>query len=208
MQVLHDLSKRIAPGRTSSFTKAQVLRALELLESEVFIGRQRLGQLLGLSEGVTRTLIRHLRVKKLISSSKKGVTLTEAGSRLLGDLHCLVDRGREVSAGALTVGVRDYAVRVRGRGDLIGTGVEQRDAAKEAGALGATTLVFDGAGLVLKGMTELPSTAGQALRDLQSLLRLEAGDVVIIGSSDDPVKAALVAKAAAIELLAGDEDRP
>ncbi|MFB0543442.1 MAG: DUF4443 domain-containing protein [Candidatus Bathyarchaeia archaeon] len=201
ISLIERVAKRAAPGRTPSFKEVHVLKALELISSGPRVGRKRLGELLGLGEGVVRTLLRHLQGEGLIEVARKGVGLTGRGGSLLAALRAYVSIGAEVPRSPLTIGPKNFAVLVRGAGDHVQSGVEQRDAALRAGALGATTLVFEGERLILPGMEE-PLPAAEEVYDLLlSRLRPKRGDVIIIGSSHDILSAELGVKTAALELL-------
>jgi hypothetical protein len=201
ISLIEKIVRRAAPGRSPSFTEAQVLKALELLSSGPGVGRKRLGDLLGLNEGVTRTLLRHLRETDLIEVTRRGITLRQKGERLLAALNAPLPGGIEVPKSPLTIGPQNFAVLVKGAGYHIRSGVEQRDAALKVGALGATTLVFDGERLTLPGMQELTPKAKEVYNLLLSRLKPRKGDVIIIGTAKDALSAELGAKTAALELL-------
>ena len=198
---IEKIVKRIAPGRSPSFTEAHVLRALELASSGPSVGRKRLGELLGLNEGVARTLLRHLREENLVEVTRRGIKLELKGERLLANLSATLPGGIEVPRSPLTLGTQNFAVLVRGAGHRVRSGVEQRDSALKAGALGATTLVFDGERLTLPGVQELPPKVEEVYDLLLSRLKPRKGDVIIIGTAEDVLSAELGAKTAALELL-------
>ena len=81
----------------------------------------------------------------------------------------------------------------------MGLGIEQRDAALIAGALGATTLICKGGGLLIPGTSE--KLDPEINRLILTRLSPGEGDAIIVGSSDDPYLAELGAKSAALELL-------
>jgi predicted transcriptional regulator len=201
ISLIEKIVRRAAPGRSPSFTEAQVLKALELISSGPGVGRKRLGDLLGLNEGVTRTLLRHLRETDLIEVTRRGITLRQEGERLLAALNTFISGGTEVPRSPLTIGPQNFVVLVRGVGQHIRSGVEQRDSALKAGALGATTLVFDGERLTLPGMQELAPKAEEVYDLLLSRLKPRKGDVIVIGTAEDTLSAELGAKTAALELL-------
>ncbi len=202
--VLRKVSERLAPGRAPSYMEAHVLKALELA-SERSLGRAALGRRLGLGEGTARTMIRHLREAGLIEVSRRGISLTEDGERVLAQLRRMT-AGAEAPRSAHTVAAHNYAVLVKGAANLIRLGVEQRDAALMAGARGATTLLYDGARFHMPGMEiEVEPTLARFLVDR---LRPSAGDVVIIGTADTPSAAEIGAKTAALELLEEMEAGP
>jgi hypothetical protein len=79
--------------------------------------------------------------------------------------------------------------------------LEQRDAAIMAGAKGATTLVFTKNRLTIPGTEEDVSKSDPSLLTSLSKLSLNEGDVIILGSADEKIRAELGAKTAALELL-------
>jgi len=201
ISLVEKIVRRVAPGRSPSFTEAHVLKALELLSSGPSVGRKRLGELLGLNEGVTRTLLRHLKEANLIEVMRRGMKLRDEGKRLLAAFSIFISGGTEVPRSQLTLGPQNFALLVRRAGHHVRDGVEQRDAALKAGALGATTLVFDGERLTLPGMQEIPSRAEEVYDLLLSRLNPRKGDAIIIGTAVDILSAELGAKTAALELL-------
>ena len=185
-------------GRFPSFTEAHALKALELIGEGAGIGRQQLSRELGLGEGTVRTLLSRMKAAGLLETSRGGTTLTSKGHGLLKRFGELIPAGEFPETDA-TVGPRNYAILVRGAGESVKKGIEQRDAALIAGADGATTLVHDGDGLVMPGVeVEVdPSTAKHVLDAFKPC----RGDVVIIGSARDPLDAEIGAKSAALRLL-------
>ena len=85
--------------------------------------------------------------------------------------------------------------------DSIKYGLEQRDAAIMAGAKGATTLIFTKNRLTMAGTEEDVSKSDPSILATLSKLSLNEGDIIIIGSADEKIRAELGAKTAALELL-------
>ena len=56
LNVIGKVADKIAPGRTPFFSEAQTIKALEIADT-MFVGRIRMSRELGLSEGMTRTLM-------------------------------------------------------------------------------------------------------------------------------------------------------
>ena len=204
MKILETVARvaaKIAPGRVPSFAEAHVIEALEDISSLGTVGRLKLSKDLDLGEGEARTLIRHLKNEGLIEVSRSGISLSAAGKKFLSSLRAVLSEQVEMPFTPLTVGRFNVAVRVAGMKDSVKYGLEQRDSAIMAGAKGATTLIFT------KNRLTMPSTEGDApKRDATILaalskLSLNEGDVIIIGSADEKIKAELGAKTAALELL-------
>lgn len=195
------VASKIAPGRLPSFAEAHVMKALEETSLRERVGRLKLSKDLHLGEGEARTLVKHLKNEGLIDVSKSGISLSLAGRKLLSHLRVLVSEQITVPTSSLTVGPFNVAVRVNGMKDSINYGIEQRDAAMMAGAKGATTLVFTKNRLTMPGTGEDVSKDNPNILASLSKLNLNEGDVIIIGSADEKIKAELGVKTAALELL-------
>ncbi len=206
LKLVAKAARRIAPGREPSFVEVHVLKALETLGSEDAVGRVRLSRVLGLGEGMTRTLVRHLREEGLVEISRSGVFLSEFGRRVFSELRSRIGGEAVVPGSPLTVGSSNLAVLVRGVGGGVRLGVEERDAAIRVGALGATTLVFRGGRLTVPGVDpDALQNTTPVLDLLRSGLRPAENDAIVVGSADDRHTAELGAKAAALRLLRSKE---
>ena len=208
LEIVGRVSSKIAPGRFPSFAEAHVLKALEEISLEKSVGRLKLSRDLCLGEGETRTLVKHLKNEGLIEVSKSGISLSEAGRKLLLSLRTVLSEQVAIPSTPLTVERFNFAVRVTGMKNSVRYGLEQRDAAIMAGAKGATTLVFTKNGLTLPGTGEDVSKSGSDVIAALSKLSLKEGDVVIIGSADEKIRAELGAKTAAFELLKAGHGKP
>ncbi len=184
-----------AIGPLPRFAEVHVQRALELIARHRRIGRKQLAGELGVGEGSVRTILNQLKKRKLITSSRGGHALTAKGKRSLGKPFEFI----QVDIGGLTVGGVDVATAVRGAAARVKRGIEQRDEAIKAGAAGATVLIFRGGKLQFPdGFLKVGKKPAEAL--VKSFNPRE-GDVIIIGSARDAVKAEEGAKAAARTLL-------
>jgi hypothetical protein len=206
IQTINKVAEKIAPGRSPSFAEAHVVKALEEIDQNDSVGRLKLSKDLHLGEGEARTLIKHLKKERLIRVSKSGISLSSSGRELLIGLRSLVSEPVEISSTPLTLGPLNVVVRVTGMKASVKYGLEQRDAALMAGAKGATTLVFSGNELMLPGTHEDASKSDPSIRASLSRMDLKDGDVIIIGSAEERIKAELGARAAAFELLKSAAD--
>ncbi len=197
LDTLHAISDE-RTGRIPSFLDAHVLKALELIGSGKGIGRQQLAREIRLGEGTVRTLIRRMREQDLLETSRGGMKLTAKGERLATAL-----KGYLVSTAfpetTLTVSRENYAVMVRGAGGEVRKGIEERDAALIAGADGATTFIYVDGRLLMPGFDTDIDTETTA--HVMGLLEPDEGDVIIIGSDEDPFRAEFGAKSAALKLM-------
>ena len=208
LETVDRVTAKIAPGRSPSFAGAHVIKALEGISAQGIVGRLKLSKDLHLGEGETRTLVKHLKNEGLIEVSKSGISLSEAGRKLFLSLRTVLSEQVAIPSTGLTVGRFNVAVRVAGMKNSVKYGLEQRDAAMMAGAKGATTLVYTKNGLALPGTGEDVLKSCSAIIATLSKLSLKEGDVVIIGSADEKIKAELGAKTAALELLKASQGKP
>ena len=135
-----------------------------------------------------------LKQRGFVTSSRGGHALTAKGRKWVGEPPELV----KVNCGGLTVGKVDVATVVRGGAGKVKKGVEQRDEAMKAGALGATVLVFQDSRL--RFPDDATEVGGSVGKKLVEALKLKEGDVVVIGTADDEVRAEMGARAAARSL--------
>jgi len=183
-----------AIGPLPRFAEVHVRMTLELIAEHQRIGRKQLVEELGVGEGSVRTILNQLKKRGLITSSRGGHFLTAKGERALGKLFEFV----QVNVGDLTVGKVDIATIVRGAAAKVKRGIEQRDDAIKAGADGATVLIFKRGRLRFPdGFFEVKKETSDALL---KVLRPREGDIVVIGTAGDAVKAEAGAKAAARSL--------
>jgi hypothetical protein len=167
---------------------------LNLIGRHKKIGRKQLVEEVGIGEGSMRTILNRLKKQGLIVSSRGGHALTPKGKRFLGRPLQLV----QIDAGPLTVGEIDVATVVRGVAGKVKRGIEQRDEAIKVGADGATVLVYKG------GKLRFPDGFMKVEKGLATLLiklfEPREGDVIVVGTAKDVVKAEEGAKAAARSL--------
>lgn len=194
---LNQLLEGRAPGALPLFTEYHLRKALDLM-SKAAIGRGVLAKKLGLGEGSARTVVKILKSGKLIKTSKKGCELTKRGQALLKELQRGIIKIHKIEAGRLVVGEHAVAVLVRGAGNRVRQGVEQRDAALIAGAAGATTVICRGGKLRAPTISEdLEKDYPQLAKKLFSVLEPKDNDAIVIGSADEETAAERGAEAAA-----------
>jgi predicted transcriptional regulator len=205
LEVIDRVMRKIAPGPTPSFNEAHVVKTLELIGEHESVGRIRLSKELGLGEGTTRTLLKHLKNEGVIQSSRSGITFSELGKKLFCDLRNRLSKGVDVPNSALTVGRFNIGILVRDSAKAVRSGMEQRDTAIKSGASGATTLVFSSNKLSLPTGEENISESMPELYDkLVTQFKPEENDVIIVGCGENRNDAEIGAKMAAIKLLKND----
>jgi len=201
-EVLERLSGGRAPGPLPTFNVLHAVKTLEILAREGIVGRFKLSQELDIGEGSVRTLLKRMKEAGLVQFSRSGCALTSKGRDLWNEINSKIATKAEINKTEVTVGSHNVAILVRGAGNRVTSGVEQRDAAIKAGALGATTLVVRGGRLVIPMISEdVSKDFPEAYRQVMETLRPQEGDAIVIGSADEPRKAEYGALAAAWTLL-------
>jgi predicted transcriptional regulator len=202
LEVIERVISKIAPGPAPSFNEAHVVKALELIGDRNNIGRIRLSRELGLGEGTTRTLLKHLKNEGIISSSRSGIVFSENGKKLFSELRTNLSASEEIPSSPLTLGACNIAVLVRNSAKAVGSGMEQRDVAIKSGASGATTLIFSSNKLSLPMGEENISESLPELHDqLVTQFSPKENDVIIVGCGENRSQAEVGAKMAALKLL-------
>ena len=202
LEFIERVTRKIAPGPAPSFNEAHVVKALEIIGKSGTVGRIRLSKELGLGEGTTRTLLKHLKNEGVTQSSRSGISFSEEGKKLFSDLRSKLSEGVEVPSSPLTVGPFNIAILVRDSAQAVGSGMEQRDIAIKSGASGATTLVFSGNKLSMPTYEQNVSESMPMLHaELVTKLNPNQNDVIIVGSGETRDLAETGAKMAAIKLL-------
>ncbi|MGI0018293.1 MAG: DUF4443 domain-containing protein [Nitrosotalea sp.] len=201
-QVIHLLSKvaqRHAPSRILSFDLVHVFKTMQLMAGEKRISRSLMMEQLGLGEGSIKTLVKHLKMYGLVENSNAGMWMTSKGETLYRKLHVSIPREMDIAKCSVALGKFNHAVLLKDMAHNVKSGIEQRDAAIKAGAVGATTLLCKNNRLVLPGTGEDLMRNDQKIHALiMEKLSPEQNDVIIIGSSQSKKIAEMAAKSAAL----------
>ncbi len=208
-QVIHLLSKvaqRHAPSRILSFDLVHVFKTMQMMSDKNKISRSMMMQELGLGEGSIKTLVKHLKMHGLVENSNAGMWLTNKGDLLYAKLHIIIPREADIAKCSVALGKFNHAVLLKNMAHNIKSGIEQRDAAIKAGAVGATTLICKNERLVLPGTGEDLMRNDQKIHSLiMEKLSPEQNDVIIIGSSQNKKIAEMAAKSAALYTIEDHE---
>lgn len=208
-QVIHLLSKvaqRHAPSRMLSFDLVHVFKTMQMMSDKNKISRVIMMQELGLGEGSIKTLVKHLKMHGLVENSNAGMWLTNKGNALYTKLQVIIPRETDITKCSVALGKFNHAVLLKSMAYNIKSGIEQRDAAIKAGAVGATTLICKNERLVLPGTGEDLMRNDQKIHSLiMEKLSPEQNDVIIIGSSQNKKIAEMAAKSAALYTIEDHE---
>jgi hypothetical protein len=157
----------------SGYTLADIALAIRLIGKRS-MGRFTLMKELGLGEATVKTLMKKLEDERLAKTSAKGQVLGGKGRRIFGILEKRMSDAIPVNVPSISA-KPSVAFVVRGAGDKIKKGIEQRDEGVRNG-VDVTTLVFNGEDL------RFPSNTHKISVEALEGFPLARGDVVIISS--------------------------
>ena len=199
---LESLMFEKAPGPSPSFSVFDVIKALEIIAEAGSVGRGKLSERLKLGRGATRTLLARLAEAGLISTSRSGCSLTRKGKNLRRRIEETIPQISEIGQNELAFAAYNVVVQVRGRGEKVGKGLEQRDAAVRTGAKGAITLIYKNEKLILPTITDDTAKSYPiAYQQITRLMDLKENDVAIIVCADNLKDAEYGALAAAWTII-------
>jgi uncharacterized protein DUF4443 len=199
---LSTLEKR-EPGPSPSYSKAHALLAFMIIGNAGTIGRQALAKGSGLGEGSIRTVLKKFRQMRYVAADTKGCHLTGSGRELYQTISKKLTPVLPLQTSTLVVGSSQAAVLVRDGARSVGSGIEQRDSAVRAGAIGATTYVIRLGKFVIPGGStdcekDFPGKIWSILRDE---LKPKNGDALIVCGAHNEETAKLGDLSAALTLL-------
>lgn len=192
----------------AGYSAASVAKALFVL-SAAPAGRFELMERTGLTEAPARTMMKKLAAAGMIKPTIEGAVLTKKGRELVAAMRRRMPRlPEQVDAESYTdsgmyrkmyKGRTDMAVLVRKAAAKVRDGVEQRDIAVKAGAIGATTLVQK------RGRLVFPATWYELKKEFCDYIRDKLvpsdDDVIVICFGPLPLKVEEAALAVALSLM-------
>ncbi len=196
-----------ADGRVAPvFKPHHAAVALILIGREQPLGRYDLCEKMSIGEGSVRTLLKRLSEADYIEAvGKQGQTLTQKGKNLFERVSKDVPIGLTLNIRLLVMYEYAFANLVKSALSRITDGIRQRDEAIIQGgydSAGATTLTHKNGNLVMPpdDFHLLLNYEQETILIIDSL-RPEDGDVVVIGSADNPNLAREVSMAAVMTLF-------
>jgi len=186
-------------GTVPRFTNLHVWKTMHNVAENKIISRKKLTKKVGVGEGSIRTILTLLKKKDIIKITRVGVSLTEKGKKFLNRFKF---QTAQLPQTKLTVAKYNFGAFIRKKAHKISSGIEQRDAAIKAGAVGATTIICKKKKLVFPVANYSFETKEPVLAEsLHSKFMPEDNDVIIIGSANSLKMAEEGALAAALELV-------
>ena len=204
VKAITNVATRYAPSRILSFSEVHVFKTLQLLKENRRVSRAMLCSELTLGDGAIKTLIKHMKMDGLISTSNGGTKMTLKGKEICYQLTSSIPSETRLPRCSVALGKFNHAVLLKNLSYAIKSGIEQRDAAIKMNGTGATTLLHIDKKLVMPTNIHRDTLREElVIRELLvEKLKPKQGDVIIIGSSDNSSKTAeLAAKSAALSTL-------
>ncbi|HEY4699722.1 MAG TPA: DUF4443 domain-containing protein [Nitrososphaerales archaeon] len=203
VKFLVNISTKRSHGPIRTFTKLQMIRTILILSQKKKMGRTLLSRYLKTGSGAVRTLIKDLETYNIIKIDKSGCSLTERGREIhkqIVEMFILIDK---IDAGRLSIDKYNSAVLVKNSANLIGNGIEQRDASIKIGAKGSTTLIYN------RDKFTIPNGSLDCAKDypdnvwinLKKIFNPRDNDVIIVSSSSDQESAIYGALSSALTLI-------
>ena len=178
-------------GNTQNFTKIDILRCFLRLNKNT--GRQDLARELELGEGTVRTMLKILKSKKLLDSTKKGHFLSKKGNETLSKIYEFISAPKIVAMGKIYPNTKKICILIRNVQNLKEL-YRLRDIAVKNKADGAIILKFDGK------LYAPESGYEQDYKELEKYFDFRNKDVLVIAFSSEKRHAENGALAIAIEL--------
>jgi|SRR5579885_359177 hypothetical protein len=206
INLLTKVAERYAPSRVLSFDQGHVFKAMQIMEEKKKTSRKALMYDLGLGEGVVKTMVKHMKMNRLVENSNAGMWLTPRGKIMYLKLRTVIAGEIDIPKCSVALGKFNHAVLVRGFAYTVKTGIEQRDIAIRHGAIGATTLVFKDDKLMMPGKNLDSLRKEPKICELViTSLKPENEDIIIIVSADDKRTAEMAAKDTALQIISDHE---
>lgn len=204
VKAITNVARRYAPSRVLSFSEVHVFKTLQLLKENQRVSRVILCKELVLGEGAIKTLIKHMKMDGLITTTNGGTKMTPKGKEICYQLTSSIPSEIRLPKCSVALGKFNHAVLLKNLSYIVKSGIEQRDAAIKMNGTGATTLLYIDKKLVMPTNIHRDSLKQEPVirKLLIGKLKPMQEDVIIIGSSDYNSKTAeLAAKNAALYTL-------
>ena len=178
-------------GNIQNFTKIDILRCF--LRFNKNISRQDLARELELGEGTIRTILKILKSKKLLDSTKKGHFLSKEGSEALSRICEFISAPKNITMHSIYPNSKKVGVLIRNVPNLKEL-YKLRDIAVKNKADGAIILKFE------SGLYTPESDYEQDYKELEKYFDFNDNDALIIAFSNQKKEAENGALAIAVEL--------
>ena len=202
IQTLQSIVSRKGSSKILTFSVPHVFKALQLLHKDRFVSRSTFCKQLHIGEGAVKTLILHLKSKKIVESTRSGTYLTEKGKKFSKTIIDVIPNETTVKKSKIFGGKYNHAVLIKNHAHVIKTGLEQRDFAILYGASIALTLIYQNGKFSFPGEAKDALLENKQTQDILMKMNPEENDVIIITSADDSFVAEVSVKNSALWTIA------
>jgi predicted transcriptional regulator len=173
-------------GAPPKFREAHINWVFWKIAQNQPMGRKMLVQKTGLGEGSLRTILDRLEEYDLVKPSKAGRSLTDNGQRVYRKFSQMI-RVEKLNDLKMSDKVSNCIVLVKGAGESVMSGMEQRDEAIRIGRTGATTMIVKDGKLIMPGFgsdVDMEKQYPEDAKKIKELFNPEEGDVIVVGSEN------------------------
>ncbi len=181
-------------------TGGHVYLILLLTYEKGLTGRYYLKNKLGMGEATIRNILDRLKKLGVIEALRGGHRLTNSGREIVEDIQnrlAIMDLDTEIKPGRYTV-----VFIIRGVGDKVKSGVEERDNVIKYGGTGAVVLIYRGGRIIFpdSGLDAEKWYPGFKKKLLEKM-ELQDGDVILITGGENRFDALLSGVNTSLDLL-------
>lgn len=154
-----------------------------------------------MGEGATRTILVRMKKAEILTTTRNGCSLGKRGRVLFEEIASRIIDIRGLKLRSVTFFPNQVGVLVRGVSHKVVRGIEQRDAAILAGAMGAITVIFRGGEFIMPGSVNINKEHPKFAAEMRNMFKLKEKDVLIITGAKKRSQAEDGAIAAALNLM-------
>ncbi|OIQ05376.1 MAG: hypothetical protein COV98_04170 [Candidatus Altarchaeum sp. CG12_big_fil_rev_8_21_14_0_65_33_22] len=177
--------------RSCEFSDVLLIRTLIEIKKNQSVGRKRLSDKIGISEGSMRALLNHLKQKEVLTATNMGHSITPKGNEIAAQFLKFCSFPFKISLPDMTKN-KCIGIILKGASEKIKNGIEERDTAIREGCNGAYILLYAYNGFkfpsVNTSIFDYP-VSHEFLNNMARQECLKEKDVAVICFADDFIKA-------------------
>lgn len=181
----------------SRFCDADVAYVLVLLIGKNHVSRIELSNYLQLCESSVRSLLGIMEAHRLISRSRKGVSITDEGRFLYREMGIRII---DIDV-PYVLGSYKQAIKVEGAADKVTDGIMQVKLSTLSGGLGCTTWIRQDNVLFMPSPMTYRKEDVEFTRMIQDVAKLSDGDVFLVCGGESKRAARIAAMTVALDLV-------
>lgn len=183
-----------------NYTYAHIYLLIYYLNEKELVGRYYLKNKLGLGEATIRNILIRMRELRILESLRGGHKLTSKGNEIAKEI---LSKIKIITFDTpIKPGKHNVLIVIKGVGNKIRAGVEERDNVVKYGGTGAVVLVFRNGKIVFPDSgLEADNWYPGITKSLISRIRLKEEDVILISGGENSQSSLVSGLNAAISLL-------